>query len=76
MLALLDFTQPFQIECDASRKGVGAILMQGGRQIAYFSKAVAGSNLSESVYEKELMTLVLAVQHWRHYLMGRSCGFY
>lgn len=60
MLALPDFIQPFQIESDASRKGVRAILMQGGGQIAYFSKALAGSNLSESAYEKELMTLVLA----------------
>lgn len=72
VLALPDFTQPFQIEFDASGRGIGAMLMQSGRPIAYFSKALADTNLSKSVYEKELMALMLAVQHWRHYLIGRN----
>lgn len=56
---------------DAS-KGVGAVLMQGGRPIAYFSMALANYNSAKSVYEKELMALVLSIQHWRHYLIGRT----
>ena len=72
MLSLLDFSKEFGIECDASRHGVGAILLQEQRPIAFFSKALKTNKSFKSVYEKEIMALVLVVQHWRHYLMGRS----
>jgi hypothetical protein len=72
VLALPDFTQAFVIECDASGGGVGAILMQNKKPIAYFSKALGVKNLAKSAYEKELMAVVLSIQHWRPYLLGRK----
>ncbi|KAH9680855.1 hypothetical protein KPL71_026714 [Citrus sinensis] len=71
VLVLPNFTLLFIIECDASGSGLGAVLMQEQKPIAYFSTALKGKNLLLSTYEKELMALVLAVKKWRPYLLGR-----
>lgn len=73
-LALLDFSIPFTIECDASGEAIGAVLMQKGSPLAFFSHALKGRARGMSAYKREYFALVLAVQKWKpylFYLLGR-----
>ena len=71
VLALSDFTKTFVVEVDASGGGIGAVLMQDSHPLAYMSKALSPKHQAMSTYEKEFMTVVLAAEKWRPYLLGR-----
>lgn len=70
VLQLPNFDVEFIIECDASGMGIGAVLQQG-HLIAFFSRKLADRHLKLPAYERELIGLARAVQHWRPYLWGR-----
>lgn len=62
MLTLADFSLSFIIETDATRYGIWTVLSQKGCLIAYFSRALSSRARMKSIYERELMVVVLSVQ--------------
>ena len=70
VLALPDFAKTFCLETDVCGTGIGAVLSQDGRPIAYLSKALGPKHIDMSIYEKEYLAILMAVSKWRHYLEG------
>jgi len=68
VLTLPNFQEQFTVETDACADGVGAVLMQKGQPIAYLSKALGEKHKHLSIYEKEFLALIMAVEKWRPYL--------
>lgn len=68
VLALPDFSKPFQIQTDACDTGVGTVLMQDLHPLAFVSKALGPWSWGLSTYEKEYPTILMAVEQWRSYL--------
>jgi hypothetical protein len=71
VLTLLDFTKTFVLECDALGKGIGTILMQEGRLLAFTNKQLSEQYLGKSIYEKEMLAILHAIDLWRPYLLGK-----
>ncbi|GJV58518.1 retrotransposon protein, putative, ty3-gypsy subclass [Tanacetum coccineum] len=63
----------FQIYSDASKKGLGCVLMQHGKVIAYASRQLKPYEVNYPTHDLELAAVVFALKIWRHYLYGESC---
>jgi len=72
ILAFPNFNETFVVESDASSMGIGAVLAQGGKPIAFFSKALNPRHQTFSVYEREMLVILTAVKKWSVYLLGRQ----
>ena len=64
-------TKGFTVYCDASKDGLGCVLMQEGRVIAYASRQLRRHELNYPTHDLELVAVVHALKIWRHYLYGK-----
>ena len=71
VLSLPDFNKDFVVETDASKTGLGGVLMQDSHPIAYFSKKIGPRMQSASTYVRELFAITEATVKWRQFLLGR-----
>nr|GFB62452.1 reverse transcriptase [Tanacetum cinerariifolium] len=72
VLTLPSDSDEFQIYSDASKKGLGCVLMQHGKVIAYASRQLKPYEVNYPTYDLELAAVVFALKIWRHYLYGES----
>ena len=76
VLILPEFEQPFRIEADASKYGVGGVLSQlrdgHWRPVSYFSKHLSKTEVNYSASEREMLAIVLSVERFKQYVYGRE----
>ncbi|GJR07621.1 putative reverse transcriptase domain-containing protein [Tanacetum coccineum] len=73
ILALPEGSENFVVYCDASHKGLGAVLMQREKVIAYASRQLRVHEKNYTTHDLELGAVVFALKMWRHYLYGTKC---
>nr|GEX23472.1 putative reverse transcriptase domain-containing protein [Tanacetum cinerariifolium] len=73
ILALPQGAENFIVYCEASHKGLGAVLMQNEKVIAYASRQLKIHEKNYTAYDLELGAVVFALKIWRHYLYGTKC---
>ena len=62
----------FTVCTDASKQGLGAVLMQDGGLIAYVSRKLKKHEDLYATHDLELAAIMLALKIWRHYLVGKN----
>ena len=76
VLTMPDITKSFDVYCDASKLGLGSVLMQEGKVISYISRQLRPHELNYPTHDLELAAVVHALKAWRHFLMGHRCEIY
>ncbi|GKG05306.1 putative reverse transcriptase domain-containing protein, partial [Tanacetum coccineum] len=73
ILALPKGSEDFIVYCDASKKGLGAVLMLREKVISYASHQLKIHEKNYTTHDPELGAVVFALKIWRHYLYGTKC---
>jgi hypothetical protein len=76
ILVLPDVHKSFSVYCDASYTGLGCVLMQEGKVVAYSSRQLKVHEKNYPTHDLELAAVVHVLKTWRHYLYGQKCDIY
>ena len=76
ILIVLNRGQGYTVYCDASRAGLGCVLMQFERVVAYGSRQLNNHEQNYPINDMELATVVFALKIWHHYLYGEQFELY
>ena len=76
ILIVPDRGQGYTVYCDASRAGLGCVLMQSERVVAYGSRQLKNHEQNYPTHDMELAAVVFALKIWRHYLYGEEFKVY
>jgi hypothetical protein len=76
VLVLPNNQKSFVVYCDASRQGLGCVLMQEGRVVAYALRQLRIHEQNYPTHDIELAAVVHSLKIWRHYLIGNKCEIY
>ena len=76
VLALPSSTGGYTVYCDASRVGLGCVLMQHGKVIAYASRQLKRHEQNYPTHDLEMAAVIFALKIWRHYLYGETCEIF
>ena len=76
ILIMPDISKNFDVYCDASKLGLGGVLMQEGKVISYISRQLRTHEVNYPTHDLELAAVVHALKSWRHFLMGRRVEIY
>ena len=71
-----DIHRDFVVYCDASRQGLGCVLMQDGKVVAYASRKLRPHEQNYPTHDLEFAAVVHVLKIWRHYLIGNKCEIY
>ena len=75
VLAYFDKTKKHTIQCDASKKGLGAVLLQESKPVMYMSRALTETEQRYSNIERELLAIVFALERLNHYTLAELLQF-
>jgi transposase InsO family protein len=77
VLTIADENKPFVVHTDASAHAIGAVLSQRDDEghmhpVAYHSRKLTDAQTRKSTFERELLAIKDALEHWKDYLLGRD----
>ena len=72
VLRFYDIKEEATIQCDASEKGLGAMLLQQGQPVAFISRSLTKTEQNYAQIEKECLAIVFACEHFNQYIHGRE----
>jgi hypothetical protein len=72
LLAFPDFEKQFHVYTDASNKRLGAVIMQEGKPLAFYSIKLSSAQTRYTTCEQELLSIVETLKEFRNILLGQK----